>query len=141
MPGNHLVPRWMADPFSVGQVGEILGEGWMVLSDKQRGLYEAEAAADGKRYEHEILAYNVSVTIPTTVRPIVQILWDRTEKKPPQDGANTQYGTQCILWKRWTMDIVLIVPDKMDDERRPRRPARPMEAPGIVGPAKPQTCI
>jgi len=40
-----------------GQVGKVLGERWKALSDKQRGPYEAKAAADKKRYEEEKAAY------------------------------------------------------------------------------------
>lgn len=43
-----------------GQVGKILGERWKALNEKQRGPYEAKAAADKKRYEEEKAAYNVS---------------------------------------------------------------------------------
>lgn len=43
-----------------GQVGKILGERWKALTEKQRGPYEAKAAADKKRYEDEKQAYNVS---------------------------------------------------------------------------------
>ncbi|KAF4505044.1 hypothetical protein G6O67_007038 [Ophiocordyceps sinensis] len=43
---------------SFGQVGKLLGERWKALNDKQRGPYEAKAAADKKRYEDEKQAYN-----------------------------------------------------------------------------------
>lgn len=46
---------------SFGQVGKLLGERWKALDDKQRGPYEAKAAADKKRYEDEKAAYNVSL--------------------------------------------------------------------------------
>ncbi|KAK8192646.1 Non-histone chromosomal protein 6 [Zalaria obscura] len=40
-----------------GDVGKMLGEKWKGLSDKQKGPYEAKAAADKKRYEEEKAAY------------------------------------------------------------------------------------
>jgi len=43
---------------SFGQVGKVLGERWKALNDKQRGPYEAKAAADKKRYEDEKKSYN-----------------------------------------------------------------------------------
>jgi hypothetical protein len=43
-----------------GQIGKIIGKRWMALDDKQRAPYEAKAAADRKRYEDEIKAYNVN---------------------------------------------------------------------------------
>ncbi len=46
---------------STGQVGKVLGERWKALNDKQRGPYEAKAAADKKRYEDEKATYNVSI--------------------------------------------------------------------------------
>jgi len=45
-----------------GQVGKILGERWKALNDKQRGPYEAKAAADKKRYEEEKAAYVANAT-------------------------------------------------------------------------------
>jgi len=45
---------------SFGQVGKILGERWKALTEKQRGPYEAKAAADKKRYEDEKQAYNAA---------------------------------------------------------------------------------
>ncbi|KAI9831860.1 MAG: Non-histone chromosomal protein 6 [Phylliscum demangeonii] len=41
-----------------GQVGKVLGERWKALNEKQRGPYEAKAAADKKRYEDEKATYN-----------------------------------------------------------------------------------
>ncbi|KAI9681965.1 MAG: Non-histone chromosomal protein 6 [Caeruleum heppii] len=43
---------------SFGQVGKVLGERWKALNEKQRGPYEAKAAADKKRYEEEKASYN-----------------------------------------------------------------------------------
>ncbi|KAI9734504.1 MAG: Non-histone chromosomal protein 6 [Cirrosporium novae-zelandiae] len=43
---------------SFGQVGKMLGERWKALNEKQRGPYEAKAAADKKRYEEEKANYN-----------------------------------------------------------------------------------
>jgi hypothetical protein len=43
-----------------GQVGRILSGRWKALNDKRRAPYEAKAAADRKRYEDEIQAYNVN---------------------------------------------------------------------------------
>lgn len=40
-----------------GEVGKLLGERWKALSEKQRGPYEAKAAADKKRYEDQKAAY------------------------------------------------------------------------------------
>ncbi|KAG5931770.1 High mobility group nhp1 [Claviceps sorghi] len=40
-----------------GQVGKLLGLRWKALNDKQRGPYEAKAAADKKRYEDEKAAF------------------------------------------------------------------------------------
>ncbi|KAI9791764.1 MAG: Non-histone chromosomal protein 6 [Peltula sp. TS41687] len=43
-----------------GQVGKVLGERWKALNEKQRGPYEAKAAADKKRYEDEKASYNAA---------------------------------------------------------------------------------
>ncbi|KAL9617798.1 MAG: hypothetical protein Q9160_007452 [Pyrenula sp. 1 TL-2023] len=43
---------------SFGQVGKVLGDRWKGLSDKQKGPYEAKAAADKKRYEDEKARYH-----------------------------------------------------------------------------------
>ncbi|KAH7109370.1 high mobility group box domain-containing protein [Dactylonectria macrodidyma] len=43
---------------SFGQVGQLLGERWKALNEKQRTPYEAKATADKKRYEDEKQAYN-----------------------------------------------------------------------------------
>jgi len=40
-----------------GEVGKILGEKWKELTDKEKGPYEAKAAADKKRYEKEKADY------------------------------------------------------------------------------------
>ena len=37
-----------------------MGDRWKNLSDKQKGPYEAKAAADKKRYEDEKAKYQVS---------------------------------------------------------------------------------
>ena len=54
---SGLIPS----PPNLGQVGKVLGERWKALSDKQRGPYEAKAAADKKRYEDEKAAYQVTL--------------------------------------------------------------------------------
>ncbi len=61
------LPRFIPAPFRStltirlpGQVGKVLGERWKALNEKQRGPYEAKAAADKKRYEDEKASYNVS---------------------------------------------------------------------------------
>ena len=46
-----------------GQVGKVLGERWKALNEKQRGPYEAKAAADKKRYEDEKAALAVSISL------------------------------------------------------------------------------
>jgi hypothetical protein len=42
-----------------GQVGRILGERWIAVSDEQRAPYESRAAVDKKRYEDEKQLYSV----------------------------------------------------------------------------------
>jgi len=43
-----------------GEVGKLLGERWKELTDKEKGPYEAKAAADKKRYEKEKAEYNAA---------------------------------------------------------------------------------
>lgn len=48
----------------------MLGEKWKGLSDKQKGPYEAKAAADKKRYEEEKAAY--TAVCPPLICPIMR---------------------------------------------------------------------
>lgn len=84
-----------------GQVGKVLGGRWKALSDEQRASYDAKAAADKKRYEHDKQAQNAShlaaITHVPFTAPDLKITQEDDARKAAAWPRHPQSATAAYL--------------------------------------------